>query len=123
MRIEVGLLALHGARQKRRDVERIPGIEAVRFDVDGAIGALGQGLADGLRGARRAGAHHNHFAAVFFLELQRRFQGVRVGLVDFVAEIGVLNPAVGRVKTQRRIAGRNLLERNQDFHVGSATLW
>ncbi len=60
--------------------------------MDGAIGALGEGFANGLGGARGSGAQHHHFAAVFLFQLQAFFQGVSVGLVDLVAEIGVLNP-------------------------------
>ena len=75
---------LDGGGQQTRAPKRIEGAH-VFFDVDGAVGAFGQGFTNGLRGALGPGAERNHFAAVFFLQLQRRFQGISVGLVDFVA--------------------------------------
>ena len=62
----------------------------VFLDVDGAVGAFGEGFANGRGGARRTGAEGDHFAAVLFLELQACFQGVGVRLVDLVGEIGLL---------------------------------
>ena len=66
--------------------------------------------------ARSAPLASHYFAAVPLLELQAGFQGVRVRLVDFVGEIGFLDPLSGGRDAQLRIARGNLLDGNDDFH-------
>ena len=82
-----------------------------------AVGALGQGFANGLRNARRTGADHDHLAAVLFAQLQGFFQGVGVGLVDLEAQVVFVDPGSGGVDAQRRIAEGNLLDCDRDLHL------
>ena len=46
-------------------------------------------------GALRAGAQHDHFAAVLFLQEQRFFQRVGVRLVDLEAKVLFFDPLTG----------------------------
>jgi len=50
------------------------GAEIVAVDVEAAVCAFGQGLAESGANALRAGADHDHFAAMMFLELQGFFK-------------------------------------------------
>ncbi len=95
---QVGRSRFERGGQQPRGGQRVEGAQIVFFDVDGAVGAFGQRLADGLRGARRAGAQRDDFAAVLLLQLQRLFERVGVGLVDLVGEIGFLDPFAGGVR-------------------------
>ena len=113
---QVRLFRFRGRGQQFCDAERVERIQVFFFDVDGAVGALGQSFADGLRRARRSGAQRDHFAAVLFLQLQRLFQRVRIRLVDLEAQIVLLNPAAVRVDAELRIAHRNLLDGDNYFH-------
>ena len=84
-----------GASAAASSLAAASGIECAQvflFDMNGAVGAFGEGFANGLRGARGSGAQHHHFAPVFLFQLQAFFQGVSIGLIDLVAEIGILNP-------------------------------
>ena len=63
------------------DHERVGACQGVALDVDGAVGATRQRLAQHLGHARRAGRAHDHFAAVLLLEPQALFERVRVRLV------------------------------------------
>src|SRR5256885_2089521 len=81
-----------------------------------AVGALGQSFTQGLRYARRTGADHDYLAAMLFTQLQGFFERVGVRFVDLEAEVVFFDPGAGGVDAQRRIAERNLLNRNCDFH-------
>jgi hypothetical protein len=72
--------------------------------MDGAVGAFGQRFADGLRGPLRRGAQRDYLSAVLFFQLQRGFQRVRVRLVDFVRDVGFLNPLARWRDAELRIA-------------------
>ena len=85
--------------------------------MDSAVGALGEGFANGLRHARGTGADHDHFAAVLLAQLQGFFESVGVGLVDLEAQVVFVDPGSGGVHAQRRIAEGNLLDRYGDLHV------
>ena len=76
------------------------------FDVNGAIGALGQSLANGLRCARRSSAQSDDLAAVLFLQLKRLFERISVGLIDLETEIALLDPAPARVDFEAESRGR-----------------
>ena len=84
MRTRSGVSGCERRGQQPRRRQRVERARIVLFDVDGAVGALGQRFADGLRGARRSGAQRHHFAAVLLLQLQARFERVGVRLVDLV---------------------------------------
>ena len=64
--------------------------------MDGAVGALGEGFAQGGGDALGPGAEGDDFAAMLFLQLQGLFERVGVGLVDGVGEVGVVDPLAGR---------------------------
>ena len=85
MRTRSGASALERRRQQARRGQRIERARILVFDVDGAVGALGERFANGLRGARRTDAQRHDFAAVLLLQLQALFQRVGIGLVDLVA--------------------------------------
>ena len=89
---QVGRFGFQRRGQQLRGRQRIVCAEVVLFDMDGAVGALGERFANGLRGARRSGAQRDDFAAVLLLQLQTGLQRICVRLVDLVGEIGILNP-------------------------------
>ncbi len=72
--------------------KRIERVQIFGLDVNRAVRAFGQRFADGLRGALRTGAQHDHFAAVLFFQLQRLFERVGVRLIDLEAQVGFLDP-------------------------------
>ncbi len=66
----------------------------------------------------RAGPAHSATTSppCFSFKLQRFFERVGVGLVDFEAEIVLLNPAAAGVDAELRVARGDLLDGDQDFH-------
>ena len=94
---QIGLLGVGRFGQQLGHAQRIERRQIFFFDMNGAIGAFGQCLANGLRCARGAGAQRHHFAAVLFLQAQRFFERESVGLVDFETEIALLNPTAAGV--------------------------
>ena len=105
-----------GFRQQLGDAQRVERGQVFFLDVNGAVGAFGQRLADGLRSARRPGAQRDHFAAVLLLQLQRLFERVSIRLIDLETEVALLNPAAARIDAKLRIADRNLLDGNDNLH-------
>ena len=108
-----------GADRFRDELRREEAVEfraGVIVNMDGAVRAFRQRLADRLLNAGRADARHHHFAAVFLLQAQGLFERECVRLIGFVAQIRVSNP--GRVlrQPQRRVFGGNLFDAHQDFH-------
>ena len=93
---QIGRFGFERGGQQARGSQRIERADVFCFDVDGAVGAFGQRFANGLGGARGAGAQGDDFAAVLFLELQRGFQRVGVRLVDLEGEVGFLDPLAAR---------------------------
>ena len=90
---EVGRLGADGVGEQLRAAASVSReARSSSFDVDGAVGALGERLAQGGGDAFRAGAEDDHLAAVLLLELQRLFEGVGVGLVDGVGEVVFVDP-------------------------------
>ena len=116
---QVRLLGLRCRGKQFGDAQRVERSQVFFFDVDGAVGAFGQCLADGLRSAGRSGAQGDHFAPVLFLQLQSLFQGVGIRLIDLETQVVLLNPAAARVDAKLRIANRNLLDGNDNFHEKS----
>ena len=112
---QVGLLRRERSGQQAGGAQRIE-CAHLFLDVDGAIGAFGEGFANGLGGALGSGAQHHHLAPVFFFQLEAFFQGISIGLVDLVTEIGILNPGARWRDAQLRVAGRDLLDTNDDLH-------
>ena len=113
---QVGLFGRDGLGHEVGHRERP---ELLFFDVNGAIGALGQRLANGLGGARRSAAQNDHLAAVPLLELEAFFQGVGVGLIDLVAQLVLDDPEPGWVDPQSRVAGGNLFDGHDNLHTSN----
>ena len=113
---QVGRLRLDGLGEHARHGERIELVQVIGIHVDGAIGALGQGLANGGAHALRAGGEDDHFAAVLLLELQAFFKGVGVRFVHGELDVGFFNPFPGAVDAHLRIALRDLLDGYDDLH-------
>ena len=92
--------------------------EVVGLDVDGAVGALGEGFAQGGLDALGAGADYDDFAgAVLLFELEGLFEGVGVGLVDGVVEVGVVDPLAVRGDMDGRVALGHLFDGYYDLHL------
>ncbi len=115
---EVGIFLLDGGGEQAGDAERVAGAEIVAEDVDGAVGAFGEGFADGGSDALGAGAEDDDFAVArgLLFELQGFFKGVGVGLVQGVLEVGFFNPFAGGVDADRGVALGNLFDGDDDFH-------
>ncbi len=93
----------------------------VGFDVDGAVGALGEGLAQGGLDALGAGADDDDFAgAVLLFELQGLFEGVGVGLVDGVVEVGLVDPLAIGGDVDGSVALGDLLDGYDDLQLRSS---
>jgi hypothetical protein len=114
---EVGILRLDGCGEEACYAEGIARAEVVAVNVDGAVSAFGKGFADGLAHALGTGGEDDHFAAVFFFELKRLFQGVGIGLIEGVLEGGIFNPLAGGSDADLGIAIGNLLYGYDDLHL------
>ncbi len=84
--------------------------------MDGAVGPFGQRFADGLPGALRGRAERDHFAAMLLFQLQSRFERVRVRLIDLISQVGLFDPLARARDAQLRIARRDLLDGDDNFH-------
>src|SRR5215469_14484628 len=80
-----------------------------------AIGTLGKSFAQYLAGARRTRRDDDDFTAMLLFLAQSFFEGVGVGLVDFVGNV-FANPGACLVEFEGRIFLRHLLHTDQDFH-------
>ncbi len=114
---EVGALRADGFGDEAGNAEGVALAEIFGSDVDGAVGALGQGFADGGTNALGAGADDDDFAAVLLLELEGFLEGVSVRLVHGVLKVGFLDPFAGGVDADLRIALGDLLDGYYDFHA------
>ena len=90
--------------------------ERVVLDVDRAVGAARQRLADDLRDARRPGRADDHLAAVLLLQPQRLFERVGVRLVHLEAGVLLADPGLGVVQARLPLAGGDLFDADGDFH-------
>ncbi len=113
---EVGILLPCGLGEQAGYAEGVAGGEIVAEDVNGAVCALGESFADGGPDALGAGCENDDFAAVLFLELQGFFEGVGVGLVHGVLEIGLVDPFAGGVDADLGVAVGDLFDGYDDFH-------
>ncbi len=113
---QVGRLSLERSRHQARGGEWIVCAGILVLDVYGAVGPFGERFPNRLCGACGTEAQGDHFSAVLFLQLKALFESVCIGLVDLVREILFVNPLARRGDPQLRIASRNLLDRNHDFH-------
>ena len=99
---------------------RVVGIQAdkgIVFQMNGAIGALGQGLAQHLLGARRTGGNDDDFAAVLLFLAKGLFERVGVRLIHFVGDV-FANPGAGFVEFEGGVLLRHLLHADQNLHSG-----
>ena len=102
--------------QGARGVQGVKSCEAIVFQMNGAVGSLGQRLAQHLLRPRRTGGDHHHLATIFFLLPHRLFQRIGVRLVHLIANI-LAEPGRALIQLQRRIFLRYLLHANQDLHA------
>ena len=103
---QVELLVLHRRRQRGCHGKRIGARQAIVFDVNGAIGAARQRLAQHLGHARGSGRADDHFPAVLLLQAQALFERVRVRLVHLVAGVLLADPACRLVDAGLPVARR-----------------
>jgi hypothetical protein len=87
------------------------------LNLDGAVGAFGEGFTDGGSGAVGSGGKDYDFAAVLFLQLKRVFEGVGVGLVHGELNVRFFDPFTGGIDANGRIALGDLFDANDDFHA------
>ena len=86
----------------------------IAVDVNRAIGAARQRLAQHLRHARRAGRHDDHFPAVLLAQPQRLFERVGVRLVQLPARVLIANPGLRVVDADLPLAGDDLFDADGD---------
>ena len=110
---DVKALILDRSGESPGGVRGVEGCKGIVFQMDGAIGALGQAFAQHLLRARRAGGDYNDFPSMFLFLPQGLFEGVRVRLIDLVRNI-FPNPGASLVELERRIFLRHLLHADQD---------
>src|SRR5271154_4427595 len=91
--------------------------EAVVFEMDRPICALGESLAQYRLGAGRAGGDRDYLAAVLFLLSQRLFEGIGIGFVHFVRDV-FANPGPGFIQLERRVFLGDLLDTDKNLHRG-----
>jgi hypothetical protein len=96
--------------------QRVEGREVVEFDVDGAVGALGESLAQRRSDALGPQADDDDLAAILLLQLERFFEGVGVGLVDGVGQIVFVDPLSAWREGDLGVALGNLFNRCDDLH-------
>ena len=116
MRIRSNFCSAIAGGERRRGGERIGGRERIILDMQRAIGAAGQGLANHLLHARRPGRADHHFAAVLLAKAQGLLERIGVGLVHFVADVLIADPGLVVVQARLPLAGRDLLDTDCDFH-------
>src|SRR5207237_3001161 len=84
---EVELLILDGSSECLGGVDGVERNEAGIFQMNGAVGSLGQRLAQYLLGARRSGSNRYYFAAVFFFLPQGFLKRIGIRFVDLVGDV------------------------------------
>ena len=114
---QVECLLAHGIGERCGHAERIGRCQVRVLDVNGAIGAAGERLANHRRRARRPGRAHHDLSPVLLLEPQPLLEGVRVGLVHFEAGVGFPDPRLRVVQARLPLARRDLLDTDGDLHV------
>jgi hypothetical protein len=117
---EVELLVLHRRRQRIARHERIGARQAIVLDVNGAIGAAGQRLANDLGHARGTGRADDHFTLVLLLQPQRLFERVGVGLVHLEAGVLLANPGLVVGQAGLPVACGYLLDADSNLH---SSIW
>jgi len=85
------------------------------LDMNRAIGAARERLANHLLDTRRTGAADHHFPAVPLAQSQRFLERVGVRLVHLVADVLLADPGLVVVEPRLPLAGRNLLDTDGDL--------
>ena len=98
------------------DSARVRIRQAIVGYVDGAIGAARERFANHLCHARGPGRADHDFAVMLFLEPQRLFERVRVGLVHLEAGVLIADPGASLVETRLPVSRRNLFDADRDAH-------
>ena len=119
---EIDVLVTDGVGQHTGNDKRIDayGRETLVLDVNRAIGATRQCLAQDLRSARGPRRADHNLAAVRFAKAQRLLERIRVGLVHLEAGVLLAYAPLGVVDPRLPFTGRNLFDANSDAHEGSA---
>ncbi len=111
---QIGFFFLNRGSQRFCGTERVELGEIVIGDVNGAVSAFCESFLDGLLHTLWTHGKDDHFAAMLFLEAQRFFERVTVGLVHLEADVGLLDPVSSN--RQRRVLRGNLLNADDDVH-------
>ena len=112
---QVEILILHRGSKRLRGIEGVKTDKGIAFQVDGAVRALSEPLAQHLLRARGTAGDNHDLASVLLLLAQGLFQRVGIRLVDFVGNV-LANPCSALVQLQRSVLLRDLLHAHQDFH-------
>ena len=89
---QIEVLVLHRRGQSLGDDKRVRSAKRIVLDVNRAVGAAGERLADDRLHAGGAGRADDNLAAVFLPKPQRLFERVGIGLVHLVADVLFANP-------------------------------
>ena len=106
----------HGAASASATTKASAAAERVVFDVQRAIGAARQRLANDLLHARRAGRADDDLATVLLAKPQRLLERVGVRLVHLVADVLLADPGLVVAQPRLPFAGGDLLDADGDLH-------
>src|SRR5262249_1058038 len=84
---QIELLFFDSSGESLRGIEGIESDKRVVLEMNSAIGALGQCLAENLLRTRWPGGDHDHLAAVLLLLAQSLLERVGIGLINFVGDV------------------------------------
>ena len=93
----------------------------VVFDVNRAVGAARQRLANHLLHPRRPCRADDHLAAVLLAQAQRLLERIGVRLVHLVADVLFADPGLVVAQARLPLAGGDLLDADGDLHAVSTT--
>jgi hypothetical protein len=113
---EIGGFILERGRKGARSRSRVGGSEVVAEDVDGAIGASRERLAQDLHHTHRSGRDRDDLAAVLLAKTKRRLKRIGVWLVQLPCGMCLVEPQARPVDSDRRLAGYDLFQADGDAH-------
>ena len=113
---QVELLLGHGRGQAAAAAERVGRAERRVLDVDRAIRAARERLANHLLHARGPGRADHDLAAVLLAEPQALFERVGVGLVHLVRDVLLADPRLVVVQTRLPLARGHLFDTDGNLH-------
>ena len=113
---EIEFFLFDGSGEGSGGIESVQTNERVVFQMDGAVRALRQRLAQNLLRPRRTGGNDNYFAPMLLFLAERFFEREGVRLIDFVRNV-FADPGAGFVQLERRILLRHLFHADQNLHA------